>query len=513
MASLFDLLRSRFPADLTKPFLILRGGRVLSYGDIDALSARFANVLTASGAKPGDRVAVQVEKSAEAVALYLAFLRAGLVYLPLNSAYRDDELEYFFTDAEARIAVGDPASTQCASVAAKCNIATYLTLGSQGDGTLIDAAQTASPAHQPAARTTDDLAAILYSSGTTGKPKGVMLSNGNLAANALTLHTLWDFKPTDVLLHALPIFHTHGLFVALNTTILNGSPILFHTKFNADDVIADLPRATVMMGVPTFYVRLLTNAKLNRDLCKNMRLFISGSAPLLDETFSSFEDRTGHAILERYGMTEAGMITSALPHKPRRANTVGWPLPDVTLRIVNERGADISGDETGEIHIQGPNVFKGYWRKPEKTAEDFVTLGSEERFFKTGDLARFEPDGMISIVGRAKDMLISGGFNVYPKEIETIIDGLPGVDESAVVGMPHPDFGEAGLAIITMKPNAAPLTSDAVVSALKAALANYKIPKLIVFAETLPRNAMGKVQKKELRQTYATQWDAYIKQP
>jgi malonyl-CoA/methylmalonyl-CoA synthetase len=503
---LFDLLRSRFPADLTKPFLILRDGHVVSYGDIDALSARFANVLTSSGAQPGDRVAVQIEKSAEAVALYLACLRAGLVYLPLNSAYRDDELEYFFTDAEARIAVGDPTSTQCASVAAKCNIATYLTLGIKGDGSLADAAQSASPTHQPVPRTADDLAAILYSSGTTGKPKGVMLSNGNLAANALTLHTLWDFKPTDVLLHALPIFHTHGLFVALNTTILNGTQILFHTKFNADEVIADLPHATVMMGVPTFYVRLLSSPKLTKDLCKNMRLFISGSAPLLDETFRNFEDRTGHAILERYGMTEAGMITSALPHKPRRANTVGWPLPDVTLRIVNEQGADISGDETGEIRIKGPNVFKGYWRKPEKTAEDF-----ENGFFKTGDLARFEPDGMVSIVGRAKDMLISGGFNVYPKEIETLIDGLPGVEESAVVGMPHPDFGEAGLAIITMKPGATALTSDAVTAALKAALANYKIPKLIVFAESLPRNAMGKVQKKELRQTYASLWDAHIK--
>ncbi|MBL8628926.1 MAG: AMP-binding protein [Rhodospirillaceae bacterium] len=506
MSSLFDLLRSRFPADLTAPFLILRDGRTLSYGDIDALLARFANVLAASGAQPGDRVAVQVEKSAEAVALYLACLRGGFVYLPLNSAYRDDELEYFFTDAEARVAVGDPTSTQCADVAAKCKIASYFTLGIHGDGTLMEAAHKASTTHQPVVRETDDLAAILYSSGTTGKPKGVMLSNGNLAANALTLHKLWEFKSTDVLLHALPIFHTHGLFVALNTTILNGTPILFHTKFNADDAIADLPRATVMMGVPTFYVRLLNSAKLTKDLCKNMRLFISGSAPLLEETFRSFEERTGHAILERYGMTEAGMITSALPQRPRRANTVGWPLPDVTLRIVNEHGADISGDETGEIHIKGPNVFKGYWRKPEKTAEDFIN-----GFFKTGDLACFEPDGMISIVGRAKDMMISGGFNVYPKEIETIIDGLPGVDESAVVGMPHPDFGEAGLAIITMKAGAAALSSDAVTTALKEALANYKIPKLVVFADTLPRNAMGKVQKKELRQTYATLWERHIK--
>ncbi|MBL8645392.1 MAG: AMP-binding protein, partial [Rhodospirillaceae bacterium] len=303
---LFDLLRGRFPADLSKPFLILRDGRILSYGDIDVLSARMAHALTAAGATLGDRIAVQVEKSAEAVALYLACLRGGFVYLPLNSAYRDDELEYFVTDAEARVAVGDPASPQFAAVAAKCSVAAYLTLGISGDGTLMDAARKAPPAHTPVSRAGNDLAAILYSSGTTGKPKGVMLSNANLAANALTLHELWGFNPDDVLLHALPIFHTHGLFVALNTTILNGTPMLFHAKFSPDDVLADLPRATVMMGVPTYYVRLLTSPKLSRELCARMRLFISGSAPLLEETFANFEARTGHAILERYGMTEAG---------------------------------------------------------------------------------------------------------------------------------------------------------------------------------------------------------------
>lgn len=501
---LFDLLRQHFPQDLAKPFLILRDGRVFSYGDIDRLSAQFANALSDAGAKIGDRVAVQVEKSAEAVALYLACLRGGFVYLPLNSAYRDDELAYFLTDAEATIAVGDPASSEFARVAATCLVTRYFTLGTGGTGTLMDAAKASPDTHTSAVRSADDLAAILYSSGTTGKPKGVMLSNANLASNALMLHKLWGFKPSDVLLHALPIFHTHGLFVALNTTILNGTPILFHTKFNTDDVLADLPRATVMMGVPTFYVRLAASPKLNKDVCKNMRLFISGSAPLLDETFRTFEARTGHAILERYGMTEAGMITSALPDRPRRPNTVGWPLPDVTLRIVNEQGQAVAPGDTGEIQIQGPNVFKGYWRKPEKTAEDFVN-----GFFKTGDLARFEPDGMISIVGRAKDMMISGGFNVYPKEIETVIDGLPGVDESAVIGMPHPDFGEAGLAVITLK-SGATLTTETVTTALKAALANYKIPKLIVFADTLPRNAMSKVQKKELRQTYKAAWEAYL---
>lgn len=502
---LFDLLRSRFPREASAPCLILKDGRTLGYGEIDTLSAKFANVLSAKGAKPGDRIAVQVEKSPQAVALYLACLRGGFVYLPLNTAYRDDELDYFLTDAEASVVVGDPASEQMRSVAARHQLAAYLTLGSGADGSLTDAAKNTVGDHAPVSRKGDDLAAILYSSGTTGKPKGVMLSNANLASNALTLHKLWQFGPNDVLLHALPIFHTHGLFVALNTSFVNGTPILFHTKFNADDVMADLPRATVMMGVPTFYVRLLANPKFGTGMCGNMRLFISGSAPLLEETFTDFERRTGFAILERYGMTEAGMITSALPDKPRRANTVGWPLPDVKLRIVTENGRDAAPGETGEIRIQGPNVFKGYWRKSEKTAEDFAG-----GFFKTGDLARIEPDGMVSIVGRAKDMMISGGFNVYPKEIEACIDALPGVDESAVVGLPHPDFGEAGLAVIAMKPGADVLTPEAVTAALKDALANYKIPKLIVFADTLPRNAMGKVQKKELREQYKAVWEAQI---
>jgi malonyl-CoA/methylmalonyl-CoA synthetase len=490
-ANLFALLRSRFPKDPNAPLMMLRDGRTYTYGAIDALSARLANALTASGAKPGDRIAVQVEKSPEAVALYLACLRGGLVYLPLNSAYRDDELDYFLADAEPSVVVGDPASAQIAAIAAQRKIPAFLTLNTSGDGSLIDKARQASSDQAALHAQSGDLAAILYSSGTTGKPKGVMLSHGNLASNALTLHELWGFKPNDVLLHALPIFHTHGLFVALNTTLLNGTAMLFHPKFSVEDVIADLPRATVMMGVPTFYVRLLKSTALTAELCKDMRLFISGSAPLLEETFAEFQRRTGHSILERYGMTEAGMITSAHPKKPRRANTVGWALPDVSVRL----------NDAGEIEIKGPNVFKGYWRKPEKTAADFTLDG----YFKTGDLARIEPDGMISIVGRAKDMMISGGFNVYPKEIETLIDALPGVEESAVVGMPHPDFGEAGLAVVTGRADPTVITA-----ALKGKLANYKVPKVIVMAEALPRNAMGKVQKNELRQTYAAAWAAHL---
>jgi malonyl-CoA/methylmalonyl-CoA synthetase len=504
--NLFALLRSRFPHDLGAPFLILQSGRVVSYGEVDDLSAKLAHVLADCSARIGDRVAVQVEKSAEAVALYLACLRGGFVYLPLNSAYREDELDYFLADAEPTVVIGDPASPELATIAAKRRVPCTLTLDADGAGTLMERAANASVQHVVSVRAASDLAAILYSSGTTGQPKGVMLSHGNLASNALTLHQLWQFGPRDVLLHALPIFHTHGLFVALNTTLLNGTPILFHTKFSANDVIADLPRATLMMGVPTYYVRLLASAAFNRETCRNMRLFISGSAPLLEDTFSEFQRRTGHSILERYGMTEAGMITSTLPARPRRANTVGWPLPDVTLRLINEACRETAPGETGEILIKGPNVFQGYWRKPEKKAEDFTGDG----FFRTGDLAKIEPDGMISIVGRAKDMMISGGFNVYPKEIESLIDALPGVDESAVIGMPHPDFGEAGLALLTMKPNSPALDVATIQAALKKHLANYKVPKMIVIAEALPRNAMGKVQKKALREAYRTVWDAYL---
>ena len=504
--NLFALLRSRFPQNLAAPFLILQSGRVVSYGQIDDMSASFAQVLVECGAQIGDRIAVQVEKSAEAVALYLACLRGGFVYLPLNSAYREDELDYFLADAEPTVVIGDPRSPELDTIASKRRVRSFLTLTADGTGTLKERVDVSTTQFALAVRARSDLAAILYSSGTTGQPKGVMLSHGNLSSNALTLHQLWQFRPSDILLHALPIFHTHGLFVALNTTLLNGTSILFLTKFSADDVIADLLRATVMMGVPTYYVRLLAHVAFNTETCRNMRLFISGSAPLLEETFTEFQSRTGHSILERYGMTEAGIITSALPAQLRRANTVGWPLPDIALRITGEDGREAARGETGEILIKGPNVFQGYWRKPDKTAEDFTRDG----YFKTGDLARIELDGMVSIVGRAKDMMISGGFNVYPKEIESLIDALPGVDESAVIGMPHPDFGEAGLAVLTLKSNSPALDTTSIQTALKNKLANYKVPKLIVIAESLPRNAMGKVQKKKLRETYRSAWEAYL---
>ena len=505
--NLFDIFRARFPGDRGTPFMTLQSGKVITYGDLDAGTARIANLLVRLGLKPGDRLAMQTEKSAEGVLLYLATLRAGGVFLPMNTAYRAYELDYFLTDAEPTVVVCDPGNTAMAALCQTRNVPHRLTLDAAGKGTLMDQSAGEPETFNTIARAATDLGVILYSSGTTGKPKGVTLTHGNLTANAIALHQTWKFRPTDVLLHTLPIFHTHGLFVALNTVLLNGTGMIFHNKYAADDVVADLPRATLFMGVPTYYVRLAAHPKLTPELARNIRLFLCGSAPLLPETFEVFAKRSGKEIVERYGMTEAGIITSADADKPRKAGTVGWPLPGVTLRIVDADNKDMPRGETGEIQIKGPNLFVGYWRKPEKTAEDFTADG----FFKTGDLAHFEPDGMVNIVGRAKDMMISGGFNVYPKEIEGIIDGLPGVAESAVVGMPHPDFGEAGLAVITMNAGAPALDTAAVRTALKEALANYKVPKMIVVADALPRNAMGKVQKNLLRAEYRTAWDAQLK--
>ena len=505
--NLYDIFVARFPKDRAALFLATWDGYAYTYGDLADTSARMAQCLIAHGVKPGDRVAVQSEKSPQAVFLYLACLRAGAALLPLNPAYRSNELEYFLTDAAPALVVGYPANqelTQLCKTRGTC----MLTLDGEGRGSLTDKSGKYAADFITVQRNADDLAAILYSSGTTGRPKGVMQSHGNLAANALTLHKLWQFRPGDILLHALPIFHTHGLFVALNTTLANGSAMIFHNRFDADDVIADLPRATVFMGVPTYYVRLLATSAFDAAACKNMRLFLCGSAPLLEETFRQFEDRTGKQIVERYGMTEAGMITSAGLDKPRRAGTVGWPLPDVSLRVVNDANTPVADGETGELQIKGPNVFRGYWQMPDKTAADFTADG----WFKTGDLGRAEPDGMIAIVGRAKDLMISGGFNVYPKEIEEVLDAVPGILESAVVGMPHPDFGEAGLAILTLTPGHTAPDESELRTLLKDKLANYKVPKLFVVADALPRNTMGKVQKKLLRETYKSAWENKLRQ-
>lgn len=501
--NLYELFRSRFPADRSRPFIEVPGGPVWSYAQLEAISARYAHALVAAGAEPGDRVAVQVDKSPEAIFLYLAALRAGTVLLPLNTAYQADELAYFLKDAAPKVVVCQPPRHDALqALAADAGLdATVLTLGADGAGSLTDAAADKPATFVCSDRGGDDVAAILYSSGTTGRPKGAMMSHGNLAANAATLHRIWGFVPGDVLLHALPIFHTHGLFVATNCVLMNGSSMIFCPRFDADQVLDLLPRATVFMGVPTFYTRLTASPRLTPDLCRGMRLFISGSAPLLVETFNAFRDMTGHTILERYGMTEGGMFSSNPYAGERRGGTVGFPLPGMQIRVADTAGGALPDGEVGQILVKGANVFAGYWRMPEKTREEFTPDG----FFKTGDMGKFDADGYLSIVGRSKDLIISGGLNVYPKEIEEIIDALPGVAESAVIGLPHPDFGEAVSAVVVRRKDAAgeALSEPAIIQALKGALANFKIPKRVFLVDDLPRNTMGKVQKNLLRNQFS----------
>jgi len=466
---------------------------VLSYGGLAALSARLAHALVSFGVKPGDRVAVQVDKSPEAIALYLACLRAGAVYLPLNTAYTRAEIEYFVGDAEPALFVCAPGKESIVSGV------TVSTLGTDGkSGTLLERAAAQSETFNDVARGRDDLAAILYTSGTTGRSKGAMLSHGNLASNGEALAREWRYSDQDVLLHALPIYHTHGLFVATNVTLMAGAAMIFLPKLDADEMFRLMPQATVMMGVPTFYTRLLADARLTGDAVKHMRLFVSGSAPLLAETHREWNERTGHAILERYGMTETNMNTSNPYEGPRVPGTVGRPLPGVDVRITDPAsGAKLPQGEIGMIEVKGPNVFSGYWRKPEKTKAEFTADG----FFITGDLGVVDDKGYVSIVGRGKDLVISGGFNVYPKEVEEEIDALPGVVESAVIGVAHPDFGEGVTAVVVKKKDAT-LGEKDVQAALKERLAAYKLPKRVIFVDDLPRNAMGKVQKALLREAY-----------
>jgi malonyl-CoA/methylmalonyl-CoA synthetase len=461
-ANLYDLLSAGFPSDRAKPCFILSDGREISYGELEQQAARVAGRLIADGVQPGDRVAMQVEKSVEAVVIYLATLKAGAVFLPLNSAYTPAEVEYFIKDSEPAVFIQD---------------APEFVRGSAG----------AIPLEAAVPRAASDLASIIYTSGTTGRSKGAMLSHGNLAANAVALHSAWGFSPRDVLLHALPIFHVHGLFVALHCAFLSGCPMVWLPNFVDADVLAGLKRATVMMGVPTFYTRLLASAGFTRELADNVRVFISGSAPLLPTTFAEFEERTGQRILERYGMSEAVIITSNPLDGERIAGSVGYPLPGVELRIGGS-------EETGVIEIRGPSVFGGYWRMPEKNKEEFTADG----FFITGDVGHRDPDGRVHISGRAKDMIISGGYNVYPKEIELILDEMPGVVESAVIGLPHPDFGEGVCAVVIGQGDEA-----AMIAECRKQLAAFKTPKRILFVEDLPRNAMGKVQKNVLRQAHA----------
>jgi malonyl-CoA/methylmalonyl-CoA synthetase len=497
-AHLYDALTARFPKR-DKPFLMTPEGRTLTYRELEDGSARIASVLRELGVEPGDRVAVQVEKSPEAVLLYLACLRAGAVFLPLNTAYTPAEVEYFLGDAEPRVFVCDPARRkQLQAAAKKARVGHVETLDENGAGSLTDKAKSASSKFTNAARGPDDLAAILYTSGTTGRSKGAMLTQENLASNARTLLDYWRFGSNDVLLHALPIYHTHGLFVAINTLLMAGGSLMFLSRFDADTVIQLLPKATSMMAVPTFYTRLLQHPKLNPALVKHIRLFTSGSAPLLADTHREWRDRTGHSILERYGMTETNMNTSNPYEGERIPGAVGFPLPGVSLRIVDpDTGKPVAQGDVGMIEVAGPNVFKGYWRMPEKTAEEFTSDG----YFKTGDLGRIDERGYVYIVGRGKDLVITGGFNVYPKEVESEIDALPGVAESAVIGVPHPDFGEGVTAVVVRKPGAN-IDEREISRALDERLAKFKLPKRILFTETLPRNAMGKVQKNVLRNTY-----------
>ncbi|GMV57010.1 MAG: AMP-dependent synthetase [Betaproteobacteria bacterium] len=515
--NLYALIESRLPRDLAAPCIETHDGLVYSWRDLHFASARLAGWL-ASLELPRDpdgsaaRIVVQVEKSPEALMLYLAALRAGLVYVPLNTAYQRAEVEYFLNDARPAVVVCTPArAREIEPLARAAGVQHVLTLGERRDGTLLGAAAPFPDSFATVQRGADDLAAILYTSGTTGRSKGAMLTHGNLASNALVLDEFWGFKEEreagghDVLLHALPLFHVHGLFVASHAALLAGATMLFLPKFDVRQVLERLPRSTVFMGVPTYYTRLLAEPRFDRHVCRNMRLFISGSAPLLAETFNEFRKRTGHTILERYGMSETIMLVSN-PYfgtpRDRLAGTVGVPLPGVDVRVVKEGNEPCATGEIGDVQVRGPNVFRGYWRMPEKTREEFA----EDGWFKTGDVGAFggpgKPDNYLTLVGRSKDLIISGGYNVYPKEIESYIDEMAGVAESAVIGLPHPDFGEAVAAVIVARPGA---TVDAaqVIAALRDKIANYKVPKRVWIVDELPRNAMGKVQKNLLRDRYA----------
>ncbi|WP_447751266.1 malonate--CoA ligase [Sphingopyxis fribergensis] len=504
MSNLYSRLAADFSSNLDRIFAWLPDGSMLHYADVETQSARYANVLCDLGVGIGDRVAVQVEKSAEMLMLYLGCLRAGAVFLPLNPAYTTGELEYFTGDAEPSLFVADPAvAEKIGAMQSAAGLVRVETLGAAGEGTLAALAHQAPSGFETVARDEDDLAAILYTSGTTGRSKGAMLSHGNLASNAFTLRDLWQFTADDVLLHALPIFHTHGLFVATNVTLACGGAMIFLPRFETEAVVAALPRATVMMGVPTFYIRLLGETGFDRDLVAHMRLFISGSAPLAPDVHREFEARTGHAILERYGMTETNMNTSNPYDGDRIPGTVGLPLPGIEIRIADPAtGRELQQGEVGVIEIRGPNVFQGYWRQPEKTAAEF-----RDGFFISGDLGRCDQRCYVSIVGREKDLIIAGGFNVYPAEVEDAIGELQEVREVAVIGLPHPDLGEAVVAVVV--PREPAFADPAIIcDALVEKLARFKQPRQVLFTTELPKNAMGKVQKATLRKRHASLFTA-----
>ncbi|MFZ6749627.1 malonate--CoA ligase [Undibacterium sp. Ren11W] len=501
-ANLYALFAANFPADRSACCIETQDQRYFSWDDVERASAKISNLLWSLGLQPGARVAVQVEKSAEALILYLATLRSGYVYLPLNTAYKSAEVAYFIQDAQPEVVICSPQHFGWVSqLAFQAGSQHVFTLDAPAEGrnagSLLQRAMAHSDQFSTVMSAPDDLAAILYTSGTTGRSKGAMLSHQNLASNALALRAAWHWNKDDVLLHTLPLFHVHGLFVASHGALINGSKMILLPKFDATQVLAYLPRSTVFMGVPTYYVRLLQEELFSKELCKNMRLFISGSAPLLLDTFQTFQTRSGHTILERYGMSETTMLSSNPYQGERRGGTVGFPLAGTKIRIMNSDNTTCGVDEIGDIQVQGANVFKGYWNMPEKTAEEFSLDG----YFKTGDVGKFDEKSYLHIIGRSKDLIISGGYNVYPKEIEGLIDDMPEVAESAVIGLPHLEFGEAVTAVIVLQAKAQ-LSEQSLILRLKTMIANFKVPKQIFFIQELPRNAMGKVQKNLLRQQY-----------
>lgn len=513
--NLYSAFKTAFPSDEGGTAVETDSGLCYSWRDLDQASAMVANLLQSLALPPSSRIAVQVEKSVEALILYLATLRAGHVFLPFNTAYQAAEMAYFVANAEPAVVVCAPAHFGWLSkLAFQAGTRHVFTLGDDRTGSLLQRAAQQGAEQVPVHRAANDLAAIVYTSGTTGRSKGAMLSHGNLLSNARVLQSYWGWRSPheggDVLIHALPIFHVHGLFVAIHGALISASPMRWFNRFDAKAVVASLPRATVFMGVPTLYTRMLAEPSLTREACQSMRLFISGSAPLLTDTFKTWHQRTGHTILERYGMSETAMLTSnpwqadsrypdaqGQPMGERRAGTVGFPLPGVSLRVVDDRGTPVEAGDVGNIQVKGPNVFQGYWRMPEKTAEEFTPDG----WFKTGDVGKVGDLGYVAIVGRSKDLIISGGYNVYPAEIESVMNDVPGVSESALVGVPHPDFGEVGVAVLTVRAGAV-VEPEWVLGLLKGVLANFKIPKRCFVVADLPRNAMGKVQKNVLRAQY-----------
>lgn len=494
---LFDALLGVHSGN-TAPFLETDDGAVYTFADFVDLVAKSANVLVAAGLEPGDRVVVQAPKLPQTLALYGATLQAGGVYLPLNTGYTADEMTYFIGDAEPSVIVCDSASVSALTLPAETCGARILTLDTDGQGSLKERVARAPDIFQTVPRMPEDLAALLYTSGTTGRSKGAMLTHRNILSNAEVLTDLWQITDQDRLIHALPIFHTHGLFVAMNTVMLAGAQVRLMRKFDVDSILSDLPNASLMMGVPTFYTRLLSDPRFTQTACANMRLFTSGSAPLLAETHIEFEERTGHRILERYGMTETNMNTSNPYTGERRAGTVGFPLPGTEVHITAPEGTEtVPSGEVGMIEVRGPNVFSGYWNMPDKTADEL----REDGFFITGDLGMVDTDGYVHIVGRQKDLIISGGYNIYPKEIETVLNDIEGVAETAAFGVPHADFGETVVAAIVLE-SGSKVPESVFVDTVAKKLARFKHPRRYELLPELPRNAMGKVQKNLLRDRY-----------